>query len=108
VKSSKVSLGIFTWSPLVMISEPAPNTAPEAAPMPAPLPLPDEVRRRGVVSYPIQPAEAFKTAPQRQMDLLQQVTLLVVVRLIAASQTRQSCAMFRRRLLVKLVLAAHI
>src|SRR5208283_5986677 len=40
VKSNKVSLGIFTWSPLVMISEPAPTPAPVPAPIAAPFPPP--------------------------------------------------------------------
>src|SRR5260370_1727575 len=40
VKSSNVSLGIFTYSPLVMISEPAPTPAPAPAPIAAPLPPP--------------------------------------------------------------------
>src|SRR5215469_6708659 len=40
VKSSNVSLGTFTWSPLVMISDPAPAPPPTAAPIPAPLPPP--------------------------------------------------------------------
>src|SRR5579864_2224478 len=40
VKSSNVSLGIFTCSPLVMISEPAPTPAPVPAPIAAPLPPP--------------------------------------------------------------------
>ncbi len=40
VKSSRVSLGTLTWSPLVMISDPAPAAPPTPAPMAAPLPLP--------------------------------------------------------------------
>src|SRR5271163_1641614 len=38
VKSSRVSLGTFTWSPRVMISEPAPAPAPTPAPIAAPCP----------------------------------------------------------------------
>ena len=40
VKSSSVSLGTFTWSPLVIVSEPAPIPPPTPAPMAAPLPPP--------------------------------------------------------------------
>src|SRR5208283_780253 len=40
VKSSRVSLGIFTWSPLVTISEATPTPAPVPAPMAAPFPPP--------------------------------------------------------------------
>src|SRR5271165_2712867 len=52
VKSSKVSLGIFTWSPLVISSEPAPTPAPVPAPMAAPFPPPASAPMRVPMAAP--------------------------------------------------------
>src|ERR1700687_424301 len=52
VKSSRVSLGIFSWSPLVIISEAAPTPAPVPAPMAAPFPPPASAPMRVPMAAP--------------------------------------------------------